>query len=89
MARTTKRPTQTQNSTTQAAEVRPIPIPEGARPLLADLIARRDAVMHELSLVLTTLGAALSVPRGWTVRNLDEGFVPPGGQDGPARVSTD
>lgn len=86
MARTTKRPAQAQNPT---AKPQPIPIPATVQPLLADLIARRDAVMHELSLVLTTLGATLGVPAGWTIRSVDEGFVPAEVAEGPARAKAD
>ena len=54
----------------------PITLTPEARALLERLIQERDAAVQRLDVALLSMKAALGVPPDWTIRNLDEGFVP-------------
>lgn len=53
-----------------------VPLAPEARALLERLIQERDAAVQRLDVALLSMKAALGVPPEWTIRSLDEGFVP-------------
>jgi hypothetical protein len=54
---------------------RAIPLPPRAREELKSLLRLQNEAQERVRLVLSTLEEALSVPPGWVIRDVDEGFV--------------
>jgi len=57
-------------------DAQPVTLTLEARKLLERLIQERDAAVQRLDVALLSMKTALGVPAEWTIRNLDEGFVP-------------
>jgi len=53
-----------------------IPLSPEAQALLKQLIQERDAAVSRLDVALLAMKATLNVPLTWTIRNVEEGFVP-------------
>lgn len=62
-------------------ETQPVTLTPEARALLERLIQERDAAVQRLDVALLSMKAALGVPPEWTIRSLDQGFVPEFVQD--------
>lgn len=60
-------------------KTQPIALVPEAKALLERLIQERDAAIGRLDVALLSMKAALGVPVEWTIRDLNEGFVPPAG----------
>lgn len=55
----------------------PIPLTPEAQAFVERMIQERDAATQRLDVALYAMKAALGAPASWTIRNLDEGFIPP------------
>lgn len=57
-------------------DTQPIILSPATKALLEQLIRERDMAVSRLDVALLATKAAHGVPPDWTIRNLDEGFVP-------------
>ena len=57
-------------------DTQPVILSPATKALLEQLIRERDMAVQRLDVAILATKAAHGVPPEWTIRNLDEGFVP-------------